>query len=76
MPVIKFSSISFNFRLVSPNILNLSDQMKFLPINNTSCRNFSPLNAINTPKTPNISPIIKPKTPKSESAFLKRRSLK
>lgn len=67
---------------VSPNIsnlscdLNLSNQSKYLMPEGNGSRNFSPFNAKNTPRTPNLSPIVKPKTPASESAFLKRRDFK
>ena len=67
---------------VSPNMsnlsceLNLSNQSNYLMPEGNGLRNFSPFNAKNTPKTPNLSPIVKSKTPASEYAFLKRRDYK
>lgn len=61
-----------NNSFTSPNVLNQSDQLKFLKPD-SQCRNFSPF-VRNQLKTPNISPIIKPTG--SASSFLKKRSLK
>ncbi|CAG9805574.1 unnamed protein product [Chironomus riparius] len=67
---VKVSPMNSSF--TSPNVLNLSDQFKFLKPEIQS-RNFSPF-VRNQLHTPNISPIIKPTG--SASSFLKKRSLK
>lgn len=67
-PIDKNNNNSFG----SPNVLNTSDQFKFLMPNSFS-RNCSPL-VRNMMKSPNISPIIK--SVGSASSFLKKRELK